>query len=168
MADARAADELTSSTGVVVAGSGVGGLATAVTLAAGDVDVVIVEKSDAVGGSSGISAGQLWVPDSHLARSAGVEDSVESAVDYLTNAAGTLYEQPAEARHFVASAGEAVEYFADIIDLSLQPILGLPDYFYPDEHAKPEGRSLEPEPFAAGARLGEWNDSIPYTGRHNY
>lgn len=163
MADPGAADELTSSTEVVVAGSGVGGLATAVTLAAGGVDVVIVEKSDAVGGSSGISAGQLWVPDSHLARSAGVEDSVESAVTYLTNAAGPLYERPAEARHFVARAGEAVAYFADTIDLGLQVIRGLPDYFYPDDHAKPEGRYLEPEPFAAGARLGEWNDRIPYS-----
>ncbi|MEF8900171.1 MAG: FAD-dependent oxidoreductase [Halovenus sp.] len=163
MHDATAASELPGSTNVVVVGSGIGGLATAVTLAEKSVDVVVVEKSDYIGGSSGISAGQLWVPDSYLARSAGIEDSVETAVDYLTNAAGTLYEQPAEARHFVASAGEAVEYFADTIDLSLQLILGLPDYFYPDEHAKPEGRYLEPKPFAAGERLGELNDRIPHS-----
>jgi 3-oxosteroid 1-dehydrogenase len=143
---------------VVVVGSGVGGLAGALTAAVeGNCSVTVLEKAPVLGGSSGLSGAQLWVPANHLMHERGIDDSVEQGVDYLCDLAGSFYEHPDAARWFVEHAGEAVTYFDDVTDLDVQIIEGIPDYHTDSPGAKAEGRYLEPQPLD-GDEIPDWAD----------
>jgi 3-oxosteroid 1-dehydrogenase len=142
--------------GVVVAGSGVGGLAGAVTAAANGCSVTVLEKADVLGGSSGLSGAQLWVPANHLMQERGLDDSVGEAVEYLTALAGDFYADPDASRWLVEHASEAVLYFEDVADLSLQIVAGLPDY-HDGPGARGEGRYLEPQPLSRD-EIPDWAD----------
>jgi 3-oxosteroid 1-dehydrogenase len=131
---------------LVVAGSGIGGLTAAVTAAIeGDVDVLVLEKAETLGGSSGISGSQLWIPDNHRERAAGIDDSVEAGVEYMTHLTSDFYANREAARHYVENAREAAKYLEDTVGMKLQLIRGMPDY-HPGEVAAEEGRYLEPKP----------------------
>ncbi|MFC6719849.1 FAD-dependent oxidoreductase [Natrialbaceae archaeon GCM10025810] len=137
--------EPTAEFDVVVAGSGVGGLAAAVTAGEAGRSVLVLEKGPYPGGSSGLSGAQLWMPANAYAADR-VDDSVESGVNYLAALAGDFYVDSAAARHYVESAREAVAFFEDRIDLDLQVIWGMPDYHLDVPGGKREGRYLEPQP----------------------
>ena len=111
----------------VVVGSGIGGLATAVTAATGAKDVLVVEKSPVIGGSSGLSAGEIWVPGTQLEAKAGIDDSREAGVEYLVDIAGDAYADRDRARRYV----DAVAFVADAIDVGWEIIRDVPDYEYP-------------------------------------
>lgn len=68
---------------VLIVGSGAGALTAAVVAAKGGADVLVVEKSDLYGGTSATSGGAVWIPNSHLAKAAGAEDSPEDAFAYI-------------------------------------------------------------------------------------
>jgi 3-oxosteroid 1-dehydrogenase len=141
---------------VVVVGSGVGGLAGAVTAAVeGDCSVTVLEKAPVLGGSSGLSGAQLWVPANHHMQARGIDDSVEQAVEYLCDLAGSFYANPEAARWLAEHASEAITYFEDVADLRAQVIEGIPDYHSHSAGAKGEGRYLEPRPLA-GAEIPAW------------
>ena len=75
--------ELPSSVDVVVVGSGAAALSSALTSALGGASVLVLEKSDKLGGTSAMSGAGVWIPANHLAAEAGIDDSVEEAVEYL-------------------------------------------------------------------------------------
>ena len=68
---------------VVVVGSGAGALTAAATAARAGKSVVVLEKSDLLGGTSAVSGGMLWVADNHHAREAGITDSKAAAAEYV-------------------------------------------------------------------------------------
>ncbi|MBL6824345.1 MAG: FAD-binding protein, partial [Luminiphilus sp.] len=71
---------------VLVVGTGNGGLTAAVcNWEMGSKDVLIIEKQDKVGGTSAMSGGGIWIPNSHYAQEAGAEDSLDDAKRYLIN-----------------------------------------------------------------------------------
>lgn len=142
---------------VLVVGSGVGGLACAVAAAEGGCAVTVVEKASVLGGSSGLSGAQLWVPDNAEMRAEGIDDSVEEAVAYLHELAGNFYANDDAARWFAGHAAEAVDYFVNVADLAVQTISGLPDYHTQAPGAKAEGRYLEPQPLDSAA-IPRWVD----------
>jgi len=76
---------LTPSTDVVVVGSG--GAALTAALAASDAGctVTIVERSDAVGGTTAVSGGGVWMPCNHVS---GDGDSRDEALTYMARLAG--------------------------------------------------------------------------------
>jgi succinate dehydrogenase/fumarate reductase flavoprotein subunit len=57
------ADTVTSD--VLVAGTGAGGLATALAASRRGLDVIIVEKEPLFGGTIAYSAGVIWIPGNH-------------------------------------------------------------------------------------------------------
>jgi succinate dehydrogenase/fumarate reductase flavoprotein subunit len=83
----RAARRLIDSAGsvadVVVFGSGAAGLAAAVTAAESGCTVSLFEKSGVVGGTTAKSGGVYWIPNNHLMRQRGTEDSEAGAVGYM-------------------------------------------------------------------------------------
>lgn len=143
---------------VVVVGSGVGGLAGAVTAATeDDCSVTVLEKAPVLGGSSGLSGAQLWVPANRHMRQRGLDDSIERAVDYLTDIAGEFYANREAARWLVDHSNEAITYFEDVADLSVQILERIPDYHGHSPGAKDEGRYLEPQPLDS-AEIPDWAD----------
>ena len=68
----------------VVVGSGNGGLTAALTCyEQGLKDVLVVEKGELYGGTSGQSGGGIWIPANHYALAEGAQDSAEEAREYL-------------------------------------------------------------------------------------
>ena len=63
---------------VVVVGSGVAGMTAALAAARSGADVTLLERADVLGGTTAYSSGWVWVPNNHLARAAGIEDSTET------------------------------------------------------------------------------------------
>lgn len=68
---------------VLVAGSGAGGLLAAVACANRGAKVLVIEKTAEYGGTSATSGGGIWIPNSHLAAAAGLQDSPEEAFQYI-------------------------------------------------------------------------------------
>lgn len=69
---------------LVVLGAGAGGLTAATVAAKQGLATLLIEKSSYVGGTTAISGGMVWVPDNHLMRAAGIQDSRDTARSYLT------------------------------------------------------------------------------------
>jgi 3-oxosteroid 1-dehydrogenase len=77
----RAAD---TEVDLLVVGSGTG-LAAALAAAELGLSVLVVEKSDYVGGSTARSGGALWLPGSPVLREAGASDTADRAINYLAS-----------------------------------------------------------------------------------
>lgn len=133
---------------VVVVGSGVGGLAAAVTTADADLSVAVLEKGSVLGGSSGLSGAQLWMPTNRHMDAVDVDDTVGEGVEYMAALAGEFYANSDAARRYIEAASDAVAYFEAEMGLELQVIGGMPDYHTSYPGAKAEGRYLEPKPLA--------------------
>ena len=133
---------------VVVIGSGAGAMAAGVVAHDRKARVLLVEKSDRYGGSSAMSGGSLWVPQSHFMDEAGIEDNREDALAYLKEiTAGAVDGEKLEA--YVDTAPEAVRYLADHAHLKMYSMPAYSDYYPRAKGSKPGGRSLDPETFDA-------------------
>jgi 3-oxosteroid 1-dehydrogenase len=77
------ADGTTRAADFVVVGSGAAGLTGALVAAIGGARVVVLEKSDLVGGTTAMSGGGAWIPCNPHMGEVGVEDSREDALTYL-------------------------------------------------------------------------------------
>ena len=140
---------------VVAIGSGIGGLAAAITAHDLGASALVLERSDEVGGVTATSQGQVWIAGNHLARAGGIEDSVDSGYRYLKRLSMD-YGDDGAILNLVAHAPVALRYFEERIGLRMFYIKGCPDYYYMHSNdSVAEGRLLEVEPFPAGT-LGEW------------
>ena len=147
----RAAAELTYD--VIVLGSGAAGFAAAVTASSRGLKVLLVEKTEAFGGTSAISGGAVWLHDTDQARAAGHHLSAEQMRRYLKAVIGAGY-NPALIDAFIEQGREALRYLEAHSELSysLRPLS--PDY-YPDLPGGTQtGRALEIDEYD-GRRLGE-------------
>ncbi|QWG11942.1 FAD-dependent oxidoreductase [Bradyrhizobium sediminis] len=138
---------------VIVIGAGAGGMTAAAVAAAEGLSVLLIEKTEFVGGTTAWSGGMIWIPDNALMKRAGLPDSRSDAADYLVSTVPEI--ENAELRETFLSRGpEAIEYLETNTEIRLQPVKVYPDY-YPDKPgATAGGRVLEPVSFD-GARLGE-------------
>jgi succinate dehydrogenase/fumarate reductase flavoprotein subunit len=137
---------------VVVIGAGAGGMTAAAVAAAEGLSVLIIEKTEFVGGTTSWSGGMVWIPANAKMRQAGLDDSLSDAANYL--AATVPESENAELRDTFLSRGpEAVEYLEANTELRLQPVKTYPDYYPEKPGATAGGRVLEPVSFD-GARLG--------------
>jgi len=133
---------------VVVLGSG--GAALVAALSArhhGANEVVILEKSGMVGGTTAMSGGMLWIPLNHHQAEHGVEDSFDEVVTYLDAMAPEMLD-PDAVEGFLEGGPEMVRFLADHTPVRLRLFTGFPDY-QPNLPGALEqgGRSLDPEAF---------------------
>ncbi|MAI90052.1 FAD-dependent oxidoreductase [Ponticaulis sp.] len=68
---------------VVVLGSGASGLTAGLTAAQAGLSVLILEKSDLIGGTSAMSGAGVWIPANHFMLEKGLKDSPEQALNYI-------------------------------------------------------------------------------------
>jgi hypothetical protein len=137
---------------VIVIGAGAGGMTAAAVAAAEGVSVLLIEKTEFVGGTTSWSGGMVWIPVNASMKQAGLSDTPSEAADYLASAVPEI--ENAELRQtFLARGPEAVEYLEAHTEVRLQPVKAYPDYYPEKPGATAGGRVLEPVTFD-GARLG--------------
>ncbi|WP_156680990.1 FAD-binding protein [Sphingomonas profundi] len=141
---------------VVVLGSG--GAAMTAAISAHDFgakDVVILEKTGMVGGTTAMSGGMLWIPNNHYQREAGIDESDDDIVAYLDSLApGAL--DPETLGAFMESGPEMIRYLADKTPVRFHVFADFPDYQPYMPGAKVDGgRSLDNEAFSFD-QLGKW------------
>ncbi len=112
---------------VLVLGSGVGGLSTAIVARKHGLDCIVAEKEPVFGGTTAFSGGVLWIPGNRHGRHLAPDDTREAAREYLKNETGNFYQ--AEAVEALLDKGpEMLDWFERETEAKFVPTL------YPDYH----------------------------------
>lgn len=136
---------------VVVVGSGAGGLTAAVAAADARAEVLVIEKGAEYGGTSAMSGGGIWIPNSHLAVEAGLEDSEEEAFTYVRGLSAPNV--PDETiRAFIRRAPEMLAWIEANTPVRYAS-MPYPDYHVENDGGKQGFRTHLPQTFD-GRRLG--------------
>ncbi|MBW1902633.1 MAG: FAD-dependent oxidoreductase, partial [Deltaproteobacteria bacterium] len=141
-------------TEVLVVGSGCAGFSAAVSAHDNGARVTLIEKTDQFGGTTSMSGGGSWVPNSHHNIKRGVSDSREKALGYakmLTK--GRAADDLIEA--YVDTVPEMLKYMEDRVGLRVE-VSTMPDYHpeLPGGHDGENSRTVIPDLFDT-KELGE-------------
>ena len=141
----------------VIVGSGGGSMCAALVLRAAGKSVLILEKTELVGGTTAISGGVMWIPGNRFMKSEGIEDSREQAVAYLDAVVGDHDDTPGASRErrlaYVDEAPQMVDFLVSQ-GIRLRRVPSWPDYYDAPGESVP-GRTVVSELFDLN-RLGEW------------
>lgn len=144
----------------VIVGSGGASMCAALYAKKHGLNAVILEKMDRVGGSTSYSGGVWWVPDNHVMKRAGAEDSAEQAHRYFDSVVdfkgkGT---SPERIGAFISEAPEMIRFLEEQgMEYSYPD--GWADYYDDRPGGHSRGRSLLAQPFDR-RRLGAWQDRL--------
>lgn len=138
---------------VVVLGTGAAGLSAAVFAALEGARVLLVERTEFLGGTSALSAATTWVPNTRFRDELGAKDSEETVLAFLDRAVGNR--APRALREaFVKRGPGAIHRLEDETNVRFRGRPFHPDYLFELEGSTAFGRALEPVPFD-GALLGD-------------
>jgi len=138
---------------VAVLGAGAAGLTAAVYAGMKGGRVLLIERTEYLGGTSALSAATTWVPNTHHSPKVGADDSFEKVSGFLDRAVGNR--SPKSMRDTFLQQGPAI--IADLensTEVQFRPRPFHPDYLSEIEGSTTCGRALEPVPFVA-RDLGE-------------
>ena len=131
----------------LVVGSGAGGMTAALTAHDAGLKTLLIEKSQYYGGTSALSGGVIWVPNNHLMAAAGVEDSEEDGLAYLSQVTkGEV--APARLRAYASRAQEMVRYLEKHSAVRFDAAGAYCDYYPELRGGKLGGRSMDTRPFS--------------------
>lgn len=137
---------------LLVCGAGCGGMTAALIAKLEGLDVVLVEKTDQVGGTTSTSGGTTWVPGNSLGADIGCPDSAEDAARFLRHVVGNRGgEDLREA--FLASGAAAIDDLSARTEVKFAASAAHPDYLDGPGSAY-GGRALAPLAFD-GRQLGK-------------
>ncbi|MBO3103454.1 FAD-binding protein [Cellulomonas fengjieae] len=140
---------------VVVVGTGGAGFAAAMGAADEGLRVLMLESTDKWGGSTAMSGGGMWLPNSPLMQRDGIGDSREEALAYLEATVGDDYR--ATSRERKEAFVDGIEDFvttAEKYGMSFVRSTDYPDY-YPELPGGKIGRAIEVDPFDS-KKIGSW------------
>ena len=138
---------------VIVLGAGAGGMTAASVAAAEGLSVILIEKSQFVGGTTAVSGGMVWIPANSKMAQAGMSDTNEQARLYLRHTVHDSFNENLRSV-YLASGNNAITYLEERTSVRLRPVKVYPDYFPDLPGATIGGRVLEPVPFDSRV-LGE-------------
>lgn len=138
-------------TDILVVGSGAGALVSAITAVHHGAKVIVVEKSDRYGGTSAMSGGGVWIPNSKNAERAGADDSADEAYLYMKSLIGDEVSDE-RIKAFIESAPEMMEFMQNNSHLDYEAF-PYPDYYTERDGAKEGFRTQAPKVFR-GRKLG--------------
>ena len=138
----------------VVVGSGNGGLTAAVVASDGGTDVLVIEKSGKLGGTSASSGGGVWIPNNRYANAAGADDSLAEANAYLRHVSPVDDVRPDMLETYLVHGPRMIDYLHENTRwVRYQTLEHYPDYFPEAPGWKSGHRSMEPQP-VHGSELG--------------
>ena len=131
---------------LVVIGAGGAGLATALFAAMEGASVLLVERTELIGGTTAWSAGTSWIPGSKHAAKVNPGDTLAETRRYLDNAVGDRTSK-AVREAFLRNGRTAVDEVESRSELKYRPYPKHPDYISDLGGSTLNGRALEPLPF---------------------
>ena len=150
---------------VVVVGAGGAGLTAALAAADRGLSTVVLEKSEAFGGSTARSGGGVWIPGNYALREAGqvAADDAEQSKLYLDSIVG---EGSTKVRRdtFIDRGPEVMDFVRAKTPVRFKWVPQYSDYLHEQPGGRADGRSVEPVPMD-GRIIGEELDRLhaPYT-----
>jgi FAD binding domain len=138
---------------VVVIGAGAAGMSAALFSSIRGARTLLVEKTGFVGGTSALSAGSIWIPNTRHASDVGAVDTPANVERYLQQIVGNRSDAGLR-KAFLTAGPEAVEVLESHSEVKLRAYTRHPDYRSELEGAAVAGRALEPLPFD-GRLLGK-------------
>ncbi|MCB1616862.1 MAG: FAD-binding protein [Pseudomonadales bacterium] len=147
---------------VIVVGSGGGAMVAAIRAKDLGANTLMVEKTDKYGGNTAMSGGVIWIPNTHLMKEKGLNDSDEKGFAYLKHLIGDAVPDE-RIQAYVDKGKEMVKWLHDKTALRFESLDIYPDY-YPGAPGYMEGgRSHDPKAFNA-AQLGDEFENL--RGQH--
>jgi succinate dehydrogenase/fumarate reductase flavoprotein subunit len=144
-------------TDVVVLGSGGAGLTASILARDTGADVILLERSERIGGTTAVSGGGAWIPLNPQMAELGIADSREDALAYCKHL--TAGRAPLDLLEvFVDTGHQMIRYLEQRTPLKFGT-WPIPDYHPEAPGARKGGRSLEPGLFDRN-ELGEWADQV--------
>lgn len=131
---------------LVVVGAGGAGMATALFAAMEGASVLLVERTEYVGGTTAWSAGTSWIPGSQHAAKVNPNDTLAETARYLDNAVGERTSKVVR-QAFLDNGRAAVDEVEARSELKYRPYPKHPDYISDLVGSTLNGRALEPLPF---------------------
>lgn len=142
---------------LLVCGAGAGGMTTALIAALEGLSVLVVEKTDQVGGTTATSGGTTWVPGNSLGQEVGCPDKVSDAADFLRHVVGNRGGDDLR-EAFLASGAAAIDDLSARSEVKFAASSAHPDYL-DGPGSGYGGRALGPLAFD-GRLLGKDFDRI--------
>jgi 3-oxosteroid 1-dehydrogenase len=146
----------------VVVGSGGGSMCAALVMRAAGKRVLILEKTDLIGGSTSRSGGVMWIPNNPIMKRAGIEDSFEKAATYLNGLVGDANDTPGtspERRNtYLREAPQMIEFLMQQ-GIKLTRVTEWPDYYDERPGGSVPGRTVVAQLFDAN-ELGDWKQKL--------
>jgi len=138
---------------IVVVGSGVAALFSALAATSRGQSVCVIEKTRYFGGTSAYSGGSVWLPGNHVLERDGVNDSVEQGFTYFHSLVGSRTSEDLQ-RAYLESGPMVVDFLERSAGIPLEH-RPFPDYFDAAERSA-NGRSV----FARSINSSELGDRV--------
>jgi 3-oxosteroid 1-dehydrogenase len=149
----------------VVVGSGGGSMCAGLLMRSMRKSVVILEKTQFVGGTTSRSGGVMWIPNNRFMKRDGIDDSLEKATRYLDAVSGNRNDTPGaapERRHqYLVEAPRMVDFLVSQ-GIRLNRATEWPDYYDNLPGGSAAGRSVVAELFDVN-ELGSWKEKLQPT-----
>lgn len=146
----------------IIVGSGAGSMCAALKMRAAGKSVLIIEKTDLLGGTTATSGGVMWIPNNRFMKAAGVADSRNDAINYLNKVVGDSDDTPGTSpERRGAYVDLSVEMLEFLITQGLQfrRVPSWPDYYDAPGESVP-GRTVAPELFDLNKLGKEWKAKL--------
>ena len=146
----------------VVAGSGGGSMCAALLMRTLGKSVLILEKTQYVGGTTARSGGVMWIPNNPFMKRDGINDSYEKAITYLDHVVGDHDDAPGATRErretYVTQAPRMIDFLIKQ-GIKLTRVPYWPDYYDDRPGGVEAGRTVVADIFDTN-ELGAWREKL--------
>src|SRR5882724_10442058 len=75
---------------ILIIGAGAAGLLASLRAHSHGLTPLLIEKTAYLGGTSALSGGSVWIPNNHITLSSGIQDSLPTALTYMSSTIGDV------------------------------------------------------------------------------